>query len=165
MAAATVDTNINTPSSDWPDRYFHVDQILDRPGPRTDPSFQAGDGVRNAILTLTQILRFPRSGQEISAWRMQNTRHWRWWFRLRNSIKSRVIGIQRHPRHWHGHHWYQQFKSTVSIQVSMPFCMITIFWWRAIDKRTWGNQKRLWLQSLSWSEFPASRSHRTCPFL
>lgn len=32
--------------SDWPGRYYHVDQVLDRPGPRTDPSFAAGDEVR-----------------------------------------------------------------------------------------------------------------------
>ena len=31
---------------DWDDRYYHVDQVLDRAGPRTDPdSFMAGDGV------------------------------------------------------------------------------------------------------------------------
>lgn len=27
---------------DWPGRYFHIDQILDQPGPRTDPGFAAG---------------------------------------------------------------------------------------------------------------------------
>lgn len=27
---------------DWPGRYFHIDQILDKPGPRTDPGFAAG---------------------------------------------------------------------------------------------------------------------------
>lgn len=38
---------------DWDDRYYHVDQVLDRPGPRTDPdSFMAGDGVSD----LTSIL-------------------------------------------------------------------------------------------------------------
>ncbi|KAG6898337.1 hypothetical protein C0992_009012 [Termitomyces sp. T32_za158] len=33
-------------NTDWQGRYFHVDQVLDRSGPRTDPSFLAGDGVR-----------------------------------------------------------------------------------------------------------------------
>lgn len=33
-------------SADWEGRYYHVDQILDKPGPRTDPSFAAGDEVR-----------------------------------------------------------------------------------------------------------------------
>jgi len=28
--------------TDWPGRYFHIDQILDNPGPRTDPGFAAG---------------------------------------------------------------------------------------------------------------------------
>ncbi|KAF9454673.1 hypothetical protein P691DRAFT_717301 [Macrolepiota fuliginosa MF-IS2] len=29
-------------TADWPGRYFHIDQILDKPGPRTDPGFAAG---------------------------------------------------------------------------------------------------------------------------
>lgn len=33
-------------SSDWEGRYHHIDQVLDTPGPRTDPGFLAGDGVR-----------------------------------------------------------------------------------------------------------------------
>lgn len=33
-------------SPDWADRYYHIDQVLERPGPRTDPSFLAGDEVR-----------------------------------------------------------------------------------------------------------------------
>lgn len=33
-------------NTDWQGRYFHIDQVLDKPGPRTDPSFLAGDGVR-----------------------------------------------------------------------------------------------------------------------
>jgi hypothetical protein len=46
MATAAVQINGSAMcSDDWPGRYFHVDQILDRPGPRTDPSFLAGDGV------------------------------------------------------------------------------------------------------------------------
>ncbi len=31
--------------NDWQGRYNHVDQILERPGPRTDESFGAGDAV------------------------------------------------------------------------------------------------------------------------
>jgi ubiquitin-activating enzyme E1 C len=42
---AKTDVNGAATSSDWQDRYYHVDQILDRPGPRTDPSFLAGDEV------------------------------------------------------------------------------------------------------------------------
>lgn len=30
---------------DWPGRYYHIDQILDAHGPRTDPAFLAGDEV------------------------------------------------------------------------------------------------------------------------
>ena len=44
MAAAAV-VNGNASSGDWEGRYYHVDQILDRPGPRTDPSLLAGDEV------------------------------------------------------------------------------------------------------------------------
>ena len=32
---------------DWPNRYFHVDQVLEKPGPRTDEGFSAGDVVSN----------------------------------------------------------------------------------------------------------------------
>ena len=32
-------------STDWEGRYHHIDQVLDAPGPRTDPAFLAGDGV------------------------------------------------------------------------------------------------------------------------
>ena len=35
-------------AADWPGRYYHVDQILDKPGPRTDPDFMAGEGVSGA---------------------------------------------------------------------------------------------------------------------
>ena len=31
---------------DWEGRYYHIDQILDAPGPRTDEGFMAGEGVR-----------------------------------------------------------------------------------------------------------------------
>lgn len=38
---------------DWDDRYYHVDQVLDRPGPRTDSdSFMAGDGVSDFCIYL-----------------------------------------------------------------------------------------------------------------
>lgn len=30
---------------DWPNRYYHVDQVLDNPGPSTDEGFSAGDTV------------------------------------------------------------------------------------------------------------------------
>lgn len=52
--AAAVAVNGNASSSDWEGRYYHVDQILDRPGPRTDPSFLAGAEVR-AVHVLEDI--------------------------------------------------------------------------------------------------------------
>ncbi|KAN0139541.1 hypothetical protein V8E53_002657 [Lactarius tabidus] len=43
--------------TDWDDRYYHVDQVLDRPGPRTDlDSFMAGDGVKNFLRNQCKIL-------------------------------------------------------------------------------------------------------------
>jgi ubiquitin-activating enzyme E1 C len=47
----------NGTSMDWPGRYFHIDQVLNTPGPRTDPAFLAGDGVRDLFETL--YLVFP----------------------------------------------------------------------------------------------------------
>ncbi|KAH9993753.1 NEDD8 activating enzyme [Russula vinacea] len=42
---------------DWDDRYYHVDQVLDHPGPRTDPdSFMAGDGVKTFLRNQCKIL-------------------------------------------------------------------------------------------------------------
>ncbi|KAF8265931.1 hypothetical protein EI94DRAFT_1854042 [Lactarius quietus] len=42
---------------DWADRYYHIDQVLDRPGPRTDlDSFTAGDGVKDFLRNWCKIL-------------------------------------------------------------------------------------------------------------
>ena len=57
MAAAVAQTN-GTIYGDWPGRYFHVDQVLDNPGPRTDPSFLAGDGVSSYLLMSVRMLSF-----------------------------------------------------------------------------------------------------------
>ncbi|KAH8995403.1 NEDD8 activating enzyme [Lactarius akahatsu] len=52
---ATLANGIHQP--DWDDRYYHVDQVLDRPGPRTDPdSFMAGDGVKRFLREQCKIL-------------------------------------------------------------------------------------------------------------
>lgn len=40
MATETQSTTV-----DWPGRYYHIDQVLNTPGPRTDEGFLAGDGV------------------------------------------------------------------------------------------------------------------------
>jgi len=54
-ASAPITNGFHCP--DWEDRYYHVDQVLDRPGPRTDPdSFMAGDGVKNFLRTQCKIL-------------------------------------------------------------------------------------------------------------
>ena len=68
---------------DWDDRYYHVDQVLDRPGPRTDPdSFMAGDGVGDfaSILLSVSYTRFSPEGQKLSSESMQDPCDWRGWF-------------------------------------------------------------------------------------
>ncbi|KAG1827125.1 uncharacterized protein BJ212DRAFT_1310462 [Suillus subaureus] len=54
--ATEIHVNCAATSSDWQDRYYHVDQILDRPGPRTDPSFLAGDEVKDFLRNKCKIL-------------------------------------------------------------------------------------------------------------
>ncbi|RDB21497.1 NEDD8-activating enzyme E1 catalytic subunit [Hypsizygus marmoreus] len=50
---ATASSSQNT---DWQDRYYHIDQVLDKPGPRTDPAFLAGDGVKDFLRNQAKIL-------------------------------------------------------------------------------------------------------------
>ncbi|VDC06545.1 unnamed protein product [Peniophora sp. CBMAI 1063] len=43
--------------TDWDDRYYHVDQVLDRPGPRTDPDqFSPGEAVKSFLRDQCKIL-------------------------------------------------------------------------------------------------------------
>jgi hypothetical protein len=65
-------------SQDWPNRYYHVDQILDRPGPRTNPSFLAGQEVHFLTLFDFSVPRLYRPFQ------VKNF--------LRNQCKILVIG-------------------------------------------------------------------------
>ncbi|TFK30148.1 NEDD8 activating enzyme [Coprinopsis marcescibilis] len=46
----------SAPSTDWPGRYYHIDQVLEKPGPRTDPAFLAGDGVKDFLRNQAKIL-------------------------------------------------------------------------------------------------------------
>lgn len=39
-------TAVHGAQGDWQDRYYHIDQILDKPGPRTEEGFAAGDEVK-----------------------------------------------------------------------------------------------------------------------
>ncbi|KAM6500362.1 hypothetical protein JOM56_003376 [Amanita muscaria] len=41
---------------DWAGRYYHIDQILDASGPRTDPAFSAGDEVKDFLRNKAKIL-------------------------------------------------------------------------------------------------------------
>ncbi|KAJ6623533.1 hypothetical protein B0H10DRAFT_799860 [Mycena sp. CBHHK59/15] len=43
-------------TADWQDRYYDVDQVLNTPGPRTDPAFLAGDGVKDFLRNQAKIL-------------------------------------------------------------------------------------------------------------
>ena len=40
----------------WPNRYDHIDRILDKPGPSTDPAFQPGTPVKDFLRTQCKIL-------------------------------------------------------------------------------------------------------------
>ncbi|EPS98523.1 hypothetical protein FOMPIDRAFT_1148591 [Fomitopsis schrenkii] len=53
---ATAEVLVNGNQNDWSDRYYHVDQILDKPGPRTDPSFLAGEEVKKFLREACKIL-------------------------------------------------------------------------------------------------------------
>ncbi|KAK0483754.1 hypothetical protein IW261DRAFT_1464935 [Armillaria novae-zelandiae] len=53
--ATTADPN-GIASQDWEGRYDHIDQILDTPGPRTDPAFMAGSGVKDFLRNQAKIL-------------------------------------------------------------------------------------------------------------
>lgn len=48
--------NGNATSSDWDGRYYHVDQVLNNPGPRTEEAFQAGDAVSLGASALVCIV-------------------------------------------------------------------------------------------------------------
>ncbi|KAK7693721.1 hypothetical protein QCA50_003293 [Cerrena zonata] len=48
--------NDDATSSDWDGRYYHVDQVLNTPGPRTEDSFQAGDAVKDFLRNQCKIL-------------------------------------------------------------------------------------------------------------
>ena len=68
---------------DWDDRYYHVDQVLDHPGPRTDPdSFMAGDGVRDLLSILLSVsYTCPLlAGENLFTEPMQDPCHRRGWF-------------------------------------------------------------------------------------
>ncbi|KAJ7449927.1 hypothetical protein FB451DRAFT_1287006 [Mycena latifolia] len=43
-------------TTDWQDRYCDIDQVLNTPGPRTDPAFLAGDGVKDFLRNQAKIL-------------------------------------------------------------------------------------------------------------
>jgi hypothetical protein len=69
-------------NTDWDDRYYHVDQVLDRPGPRTETeSFMAGVGVSDPVsilLSVSYTRLFP-VGEKLSTESMQDSCHRRRW--------------------------------------------------------------------------------------
>ncbi|THH10786.1 hypothetical protein EW145_g1079 [Phellinidium pouzarii] len=48
--------NEQTRFIDWPGRYYHIDQVLNKPGPRTDENFNAGDAVKDFLRNQCKIL-------------------------------------------------------------------------------------------------------------
>jgi len=55
MSLSAAQPNGTSPS-DWQDRYWHIDQVLEKPGPRTDPSFLAGREVQEFLRDKCKIL-------------------------------------------------------------------------------------------------------------
>jgi len=55
----TVPSLMASSSTDWPGRYYHIDQVLNTPGPRTDPEFLAGDGVRGCCFDTLNLILTP----------------------------------------------------------------------------------------------------------
>jgi len=80
--AATITNGTHSP--DWEDRYYHVDQVLDRPGPRTDPdSFMAGDSVRDPFTsTPSRHTRLISTGKELPTEPVQDPSHRCGWARM-----------------------------------------------------------------------------------
>ncbi len=78
-------------AQDWPGRYYHIDQILDKPGPRTDPDgFIGGDTVRVSVVCTRESADHHATyftGENISEDAVQDTRYWSWWSWLRDSAK------------------------------------------------------------------------------
>ncbi|KAI0082813.1 hypothetical protein K474DRAFT_1611060 [Panus rudis PR-1116 ss-1] len=55
MASAAT-ANGHATTSDWDGRYYHVDQILEKPGPRTDPDWNPGEPVKEWLREKCKIL-------------------------------------------------------------------------------------------------------------
>ena len=71
-------------NGDWEDRYYHIDQVLDRPGPRTNlDSFMAGDGVGRPISSaLLSYTRPVAAGKALLTEPVQDPRHRCGWARV-----------------------------------------------------------------------------------
>ena len=54
-------------STDWPGRYYHINQVLNAGGPRTDPRFPAGDLVRDFCSGISIIILTVCLGKELFA--------------------------------------------------------------------------------------------------
>jgi hypothetical protein len=63
---------------DWEGRYFHVDQVLDNPGPTSDKDLPEPEMVcAHRSDEYDRGLRQARSGERIPARECQDTCHWR----------------------------------------------------------------------------------------
>lgn len=111
MSTMTSTANGTTSVPDWPERYAHVDQVLERSGPRTDvDSFSAGDPVSLCALVMaSETSNAPPSvGQRLFENPMQNPCYWgrRTW--VRDSCQPRLDRLQGHSCDRHGHHRHLQ---------------------------------------------------------
>lgn len=88
----------STSSADWPGRYYHIDQVLDTPGPRTDPAFLAGDGVRVFCFSIFNTHPHLRLGKKLFAKSIQDFGYRCWRSGLRDFGQFGAYRLQGHSR-------------------------------------------------------------------
>lgn len=88
----------STSSTDWPGRYYHIDQVLNTPGPRTDPEFLAGDGVRDFCFSNARPCLTLRLGKKLFAKSRQDFGYRRWRSGLRDFGKFGAYRLQGYSR-------------------------------------------------------------------
>lgn len=90
-------------TQDWDERYYHVNQILEKPGPRTDPDFLAGDEVRATPLCDHTVASSSHIGEGVLTQEVQDPCYRRGWAWMRDPCQSCFDWLQGHPCNRHGH--------------------------------------------------------------
>lgn len=96
MATAQIS---QTQNQDWAGRYYHIDQVLNSGGPRTDPQFAAGDEVNKRVFCVWSYLKKSLcTGEEIPTRNVQDLGHRCRWPWLRDPRELGVDWVQEYPR-------------------------------------------------------------------